>query len=70
MTLRNTKSASATNTPRINTVIITTNVESINSFRVGHDDFFNSADTSARKSRTLRNGFVMYYYFLPPPRRP
>ena len=66
MILRNTKSASATNIPRINTVIITTNVESINSFRVGHDDFFKSAVTSVRKSRTLRNGFVMCCYSLPP----
>ena len=68
MTFRNTKSANATNIPRINTVTITTSVESISSFRVGHDDFFNSAVTSTRKSRTLRNGFVMCCYFLPPPR--
>src|ERR1017187_725552 len=63
MIRRNTTSASATNTPRINTVTITTSVESISSLRVGHDDFFNSATTSARKSRILRNGLVMLLFY-------
>src|ERR1700680_2660005 len=66
MILRNSRSANATNIPRINTVTITTSVESISSLRVGQDDFFNSTMTSARKSRTLRNGFVIYYYSLLP----
>jgi hypothetical protein len=70
MIFRNTKSANATNTPKISTVTITTIVESISSFRVGQDDFFNSTVTSARKSRTLRNGFVIYCYSLSPLRHP
>ena len=52
-------SAAATNKPNTNTVTITTKVESINSFRVGQEDFFNSAPTSFRKFRTFINGFVM-----------
>src|SRR6266851_3684274 len=64
MTRRNTTSASATNIPRINTVTITTIVESTNSLRVGQDDFFNSPQTSTTKSRTLRNGFAMSLFVI------
>ena len=63
MILKNTKSANATNTPRINTVTITTMVESSNSFHVGQDDFFSSAQTSTTKPRALINGFVMSRFF-------
>lgn len=64
MIRKNTRSASATNIPKINTVTITTSVESVNSLRVGQEDFLNSTMTSAKKSRTLRNGFVICCYFL------
>ena len=64
MIRRNTTSASATNIPRINTVTITTIVESTNSLRVGQDDFFNSPQTSTTKSRTLRNGFAMSLFVI------
>ena len=65
MIRKNTRSANATNMPSTNTVTITTMVESTNSFRVGQDDFFNSVQTSIRKSCALRNGFVMYRYLYP-----
>jgi hypothetical protein len=64
MIRKNTRSANATNIPKIKTVTITTSVESINSLRVGQDDFLNSTMTSARKSRILRNGFVICCYSL------
>jgi hypothetical protein len=64
MIRRKITSARATNIPRTIVVTITTIVESINSLRVGQDDFFNSPQTSITKSRVLRNGFAMSLFVI------